>query len=462
MDIPNIDYTSIILPNGVRVFMHPTNRFNSVLINVVVESGSLNEEKSENGALHFIEHLVFDGTEDFPDWKSLSDFHNSIAGSGNASTGYKNSKYYGIYPCFYLEKAIYYYSQLVFHPIFSEESIEKERTVILDEIKLHEDSVDEWVYNLVINNRYLSNDTPFSRKVIGTSENIKSFTQDIIKAIYNKYYNPKKVNVFLVGNFLPSDAASIVKKYFYDEVDNSRFLEGIENIYATDFPEYSFAKVATSKKEDTEQIYLEVNFPSFDTMSFSEEDRIKLGICMTALCSSKYPNSVLWSRLREELGLVYDVSALRYDIFSRAIIAINTSFRPELLSNVINEIIDGVEKLKSGHFDKSILEKIVKNIVDTSGMYMDNVSNIMSWIRGAQKEQDNHGKAMSYPEYVEFIKSLKNEDIIDVANRVFDWRRVNFNLVSKIDAEQLKQEVLQIAKAKSLSFDNYDNFNYQW
>lgn len=446
----NLNFNTFEIPNGIKSFLFQTDRVHSVAIYIVLESGSLDEEGEESGALHFLEHLAFDGTRDLPTWKDVNNFHNDIAGSGNASTGYKETSYYGVYPAQYIEKALYYYSQIILKPSHTDESIEKERTIIIDEMKRYEDMVEEKVFDLVVNSRFLSNDTPFSRKIIGSEANLKNFTGDMLRGIFQKYYSPKKIKIFIAGNFDELDVENYIKKYFYDELDHEIFSSGVENIYATDFPDYSGIGVFADQKSDTEQIYLNVNFPSLDMKSYTQEERIIESLMSQILSSSKYQNSILWSKLREELGLVYDVSVGDLDMFSRCIVSIDTAFTPEYISVVLGEIFKGIERLKRGEFDDGLLKVIVKNKLDTSLIKMDNMFNVVSWMVSYQEEIDAHEVSMDYQEYLEFLKSIQKKDIINKANQIFDYSKLNVCLVSKFDKLQMTESVMKFLSEQKI------------
>jgi predicted Zn-dependent peptidase len=439
----NVKYTRYILPNGIKCILYKRPDVHSVSVAVTVNTGSLDENEKISGISHIIEHVTFDGTRDFKGWEAVNGFLNSISGDGNASTGYEDTKYYGYFPHQYVNEAVYYISQLVLHPSLDEPYINKERTIVLDEMKRYEDSVDHHVFRNIVENRFSNNDNSFVFDIIGSEENIQNFKKADLVEYYEKYYRPENIEVYVVGNFNTTTLKKTIKKHFYEEIKD-RSSKKPERNFKKIYPEYSGFKIHTKKKLDLDQYYLTMSFPGFDFASYSQEDRVKLNFLKSITASSQYFNSVLWKKLREELGLVYGVSAWNFSMFNRAFFTIDTSFKPEHLETVLTELYKGINLIKTGTVGRDIFETKKKRIADTEAMTLDSPDSVMDWIIDQENEYEQHKKSLTINEYIELIKSLKFEDVIKLSETVYDWEKVNIGLTSSDDDNEVKKKIEEI------------------
>lgn len=438
-----IDYQKFYLDNGVKCILYKRNEIHSISIKVHVNVGALDESESENGISHFIEHLAFDGTEKFKTWQDVNNYNNDISGFTNAYTNNTATVYYGTYPSHYYDQALNYLSELSINPTHLEDAIQKERTVIIDEKKTYDDTTEYRQYRNMIESRFnKTKDSPYFYEVIGTEPNLKRFTREEIRAFYEKFYTPKNIEVYVVGNFEEKELKDALAKYF------GQFNRGSESDsvkkYKSDYPEYSEFKISSVQKKDIDQIYLAFTFPGFEFTLRNLEDRIKINFLNTMIASSTFQTSLLWARLREELGIVYDVSAYNYGIFSRAINVIETSFSKEHLETVITEVYKALQKLKAKDLTDGVFNSRKKKKIDTQLMELDDADNILAWILEYERELEVNGKAQTFEEYFEFIKGLKFEDVTSLTDEVINLGALNICATSSQDPEELNKQIKEI------------------
>jgi predicted Zn-dependent peptidase len=436
-----IKFTKFYLPNGMKCILYKRPEIHSVNISVVVNSGALDEDENSNGVFHLIEHLAFDGTEKFESWDKVNDFLNNISGNSNAYTSYDHTKYYGTFPSQYSNEAMEYLSQLVFHPLHKQVDLDKERDIVLDEMKRYEDSIGYKIYRSFIENRFETKDSNFCYEIIGTEKNLKSFTIEDIRRNFEKAYTPSNMELYVVGNFKTSDLRKAIKKYFYDDLSNKKFGAKPERAFRKSYPKYSKFNINTDQKLDLSQYYLTLTFPSLEFALTSQKDRILLGFLTSIIASSQYQNSILWKRLREELGIVYGINSWTHGMFNRAVIGVETSFNPEFLETVLKELYQGINQVKSGTYGEDIFKVRQKRITDTEMMRHDNPSNILSWIVDQEDEFEVHKSNISIEEYLSIINEFKFEDVIDLANKLFDWNSANITVVSNDDSNRVKMQI---------------------
>lgn len=440
----SIDYTKYVLPNGLKVILYPRSEIHSVHISVDVNVGSLDETSETTGLSHLIEHLPFDGTEDFKSWEAVDEYNNKISGSSNAYTSSTHTRYYGYYPYQYLDEAFCYLAQLVLHPLHRIEDIKKEKDIVFDEMKSQKDTTAYKIYTNILNNRYVDSTTPYSFDIIGTENTLISFNKKMIKDYYDKYYVPENMEIFVVGNFEIENIKKIIEKYFHTEIKSRRFPKKPKRDFEVSYPEYSGFKVNAVQKQDLDQYYLTFTFPKLEFKKYSQKERLLVPFLSSLTASSQYQQSILWRRLREELGIVYDVSAYGYDYFNRAFLTIQTSFSPQHLETVLTEVYNGIKKIKDGNVNDSVFKSRQKRIIDTELMTYDYPSNVLNWIMDQEYENEYHGTFLTPEDFVKIIKEIKFEDIIKTANKIYDLSKLNIGIVSGDKAKWLEPKVRKI------------------
>jgi zinc protease len=436
----DLHYKTFKLPNGIKCVLYPRNEVHSVTIEVTANVGALDEDEKTNGIAHFLEHVVHDSTRDFPTWKDIDNFTNEYSGSTNAFTSLEITQFYGTFPFQYLDEALYFFSQITLHPSIKEEDVSKEREIILDEKQRYEDDVDHKQLLNIKDNRFASLNSPYSYEIIGQRELLKKFTQKDIQDFYQKYYSPANLEVYIVGNFEIEKAKELLLKHFNIDRKSSEIVRKYKDTY----PEYSGFKINALRKDDINQYYLTVNFPSSEFKLTTIEERFTLDFLKSITASSQYFQSILWQRLREELGIVYGVSASTYDMYARSSFIISTSFDKQHLETVLTEVYKGLELVKSGKVGKNIFEARKKRLMDTMLMQLDKPERTLDWISNYEDEVIEHGRAFTISEYLEFIDQLEFEEVIKLAHKIFDWEKVNIGLVTRDEGKEVEEKVSEI------------------
>jgi predicted Zn-dependent peptidase len=266
--------------------------YKSVTIGVWVKTGSSYEAKHENGMSHFIEHMVFKGTES----RSAKDIAMEIDGIGgeiNAYTAKECTCYYTKTMGADLEVGLDILSDITIHPSFLSDNIETEKTVILDEISMYEDSAEELVDDII--NEITFKNHPLSLPILGTKETIMSFTREKVIEFYEKHYRPDNMIISVAGDFDFEALESLANKYF-----------GVYKRAAQSEPEMTlkpeFNWGCNSKKKDFEQIQVAIEFPG---IPFDHE----LSYDMTLLSNlfGGTNSSRLFQSIREDRGLAYSI-----------------------------------------------------------------------------------------------------------------------------------------------------------
>ena len=206
-------YEKTILDNGIRVITEEIPYLKSVSIGVWVTTGSRDEQPHENGISHFIEHLLFKGTEKRTAFDIAKEI-DSVGGTLNAFTGRE-------YTCFFakvidknLPLAIDLLSDIFLHSLMDAKDVEKERMVILQEIKMVEDTPDDYIHDFF--NRVCWGDHPLGFPIFGTSELIQSFTREQISQFLKENYPPGRIIICAAGNLKHEKVVDLIGETFGD------------------------------------------------------------------------------------------------------------------------------------------------------------------------------------------------------------------------------------------------------
>ncbi|MDI9496398.1 MAG: pitrilysin family protein, partial [Bacillota bacterium] len=175
------------LDNGIRIVMEKIDYVRSASIGIWVNVGSNNENEETNGLSHFIEHMLFKGTKNRKA-NEIAEEIDSIGGQLNAFTSKECT-------CFYvkvldenIKEAVDILSDMFFNPLFSQEEIDKEISVVIEEIKMYEDSPEDLVHDKL--SEIIFNDSPMAYNILGTEKNLRTFTKEKVKRFMNENYSP--------------------------------------------------------------------------------------------------------------------------------------------------------------------------------------------------------------------------------------------------------------------------------
>src|SRR5580700_9451377 len=208
---PARDIETTTLANGLRVITEAMPHVRSVSVGIWIGSGSRRESGEQNGLSHFIEHMLFKGTSK----RSAEDIARSVDSIGGNLDAFTAKELV----CFntkvldeHLSQAFDVLADLVLHPMFREEDIEKEKGVILEELKMEADSPDYLVHEIFSSNFWKGH--ALGKPILGTRESVKAFDRSQVRAYYEQVYSPANVVVTAAGNLSHERMVALVREHF--------------------------------------------------------------------------------------------------------------------------------------------------------------------------------------------------------------------------------------------------------
>ncbi len=283
-------FDQITLPNGLRVVGEKLSHVRSCTVGVWVRVGSMNEQPEENGLSHFIEHMVFKGTQNRTA-RQIAEEMDMVGGQLNAFTSKECTCYYAKVTDDELRLAVDILSDLALRPVFDEGELNKERGVVLEEIAMVEDTPEDLVHELLSDAQYTGS---LRCPILGTNDRIRRYTRADMVRYWERHYVPQNMVLAIAGNYDWDAFLELVGTYF-DRFPNEG---GVE---AALVPQ-QFVSGRKARNKDTEQMHICMGFPGVPSDS---DDLYALSVFSNALGGGM--SSRLFQRIREELGMAYSV-----------------------------------------------------------------------------------------------------------------------------------------------------------
>ena len=318
------------LPNGLRIVGERMDGIRSVSVGVWMGVGSLKEAASENGLSHFLEHMVFKGTPRRTSLQLAEEMDN-LGGQVNAFTGKDSTCFYARVVDDDLPQALDMLSDLTLNAILDEEELEKERTVILEEIAMDEDEPESLLFDLIYRTVYSGT---AGQTIIGPRESVSAYRREDLLAFRKKHYVPENCVVALSGNYDFEQVKNLCMQLFGGWAPSG---------YAEKCPKQpaAFDNRGIMVK-DTEQTHISLVYPFVLT---GGEDVTAGTILSTILGASN--SSRLFQRLREELGLAYSLYTAEYRVPDAGLLNIYAGVSPQNAQTTVQEM-------------KALVENVVK------------------------------------------------------------------------------------------------------
>lgn len=344
-------YELFRLDNGLRVVVENIDYVSSVSVGLWVENGSRNENKHNNGISHFIEHMFFKGTTN-RSAKDIAEAIEEVGGQINAFTGKEATCFYIKALDTHLELALDILSDMLFNSKFSDEDIEREKSVIFEEISMNEDSPEDVLMDL--HSRAIWGEDSISLPILGDYNTIKSFNREKLKEYVSSYYIPENSVISICGKFNPDAIGKIIEKYFGNwNSDNKRITN------------YSKPKTLNSnlfRMKSIEQLHMSLGMPGIET---GNDDIYSLILLCNILGGGA--SSILFQKLREELGMCYSIYSYSSSVINTGVVCIYAGLNPKYAAEAVKVINEEVYNFSMKGISN---EKLIKSKEQLKGNYI--------------------------------------------------------------------------------------------
>jgi len=409
-------YRKTILDNGVRVITEEIPYLKSVSIGVWVTTGSRDEQPHENGVSHFIEHLLFKGTERRTAFDIAKEI-DSVGGTLNAFTGRE-------YTCFYakvidknLPLAINLLSDIFLHSLMDPKDVEKERGVILQEIKMVEDTPDDYIHDFF--NRVCWGDHPLGFPIFGTSDLVQSFTREQIFQFLKETYQPERIIICAAGNLKHEEAVDLIGETFGQLPQSNQERKRLKP---------QSVSTTNIRKRELEQVHFCLGTKG---LPYNHSLRFASYLLNTILGGGM--SSRLFQEIRENRGLAYSVGSYTSHLRDTGAMVLYAGVPPAKAADVVSAMMEQLAAMR----DKAVpTEELNKAREFTKGRLLLRMEDTFANARWVGHQEVTDQTVLSVDQVVEELDAITVDDVQHVAQRLFATERLSLAIVGPFRKER--------------------------
>lgn len=381
-----------------RIVLEEIPAVRSVTIGIWVLTGSRNETEANNGLSHFLEHMFFKGTKSRTA-QQIAESFDAIGGQVNAFTSKEYTCFYAKVLDSHKEQALDILSDMFFHSTFDENELEREKKVVLEEIKMYEDTPDDMVHDLLARASYGTH--PLGYPILGTETNLHSFTSNDLRDYIAAQYAPKNIVISVAGN---------VDETFIDQIEQL-FGDYTSDKNQNEISKPTFLAQSIHRHKDTEQAHLCLGYNGLSVLDHQIYSLVIMNNVLGGSMSSR-----LFQEVREKQGLAYSVFSYHSSFLDSGMLTIYAGTGREqlpLLEETIQQTI--LSFMKDGLTDKEL-----KNSKEQlKGNFMLGLESTSSRMSRNGKNELLLERHRSLDEMIEEIDAVTHESIQQVIESTF-------------------------------------------
>ena len=400
------------LKNGLTIVGEEIPYLKSVSLGIWINTGSRLESEKESGVSHFIEHMLFKGTKN-RSAKDIARDIDSLSGEINAFTNKECTCYYVHLLDEHINKGIDVLSDMILNSSFNDSDINKERFVILEELKMYEDSLDDLSYDLLVENVY-PNDG-LGRNILGNRNTIKNLKRQDILNHYNKYYVPNNAVISICGNFKFEEIIKVIEEKFKTWEEKDVNIEVKEAKYHPRF---------IRKNKDSEQVNIAINLKAIPEEC--EKEAYALAVVNNIFGGST--SSRLFQNIREDKGLVYSIYSSQTLYRKCGELGIFASTSEEYLKEVYDLVVEEIKNIRKNYVTEEELKESKEQL---KGNYILSLESINSKMLSHGESMLLNNKVKDEDEIIEHINNVNMEQVKSIINKVFNIENLAVCIVGK-------------------------------
>jgi predicted Zn-dependent peptidase len=410
-------YSKTVLDNGLRVVSEQITQVRSVALGLWVNCGSRHEEDSHAGISHFIEHMLFKGTSSRTA-REIAAAVDSMGGFINACTSKENTVYYLKVPDYHLKTAVFLLADMLLNSCLAGEEIEKEKTVVFEEMSLGEDSPEDYVHDFFDLSFWPGQ--ALGRQVLGCRESVASFHREMLLSFLSENYGAQNIVIAAAGNFQHDDLLSHVAAAF----------RGISCLSSSPPLDCPIPKPGIQvSRRDLEQVHLVIGAAG---PGAREENRFAALLASSILGGSM--SSRLFQEIREKRGLAYGVGSFMNFYRDVGVFGIYCACAPPKVSEVLRLIRTEIIRLQETPVPLPEMERIRDFVKGNFLLSMESTDSRMT--RLARNEL-NFGRFIAPEEFADQVDRVTVRDIQEQAKRVLVCSQMNIAAVGDVEKDEL-------------------------
>ncbi len=411
-------YKKHVLENGLTIIGEEIPYVKSISLGVWINAGSRIEDEEISGVSHFIEHMLFKGTRNRTSKQIASEIDN-LGGQINAFTSKECTCYYVKLLDSHIDIGIDVLSDMILNSKFNEDDLDKERSVIIEELKMYEDSPEDLAYDLLTENIYKHD--PLGMNIIGTEESLKRLNREKLLDYFNKYYVPNNSVIAISGNFN------------FDEIINKieeKFKVWKKRDVNVDIKKAEFKSCFLTKNKDIEQVNLAMSLEAVPL----ENDKEVYALAVINTVFGGSISSRLFQKIREEKGLVYSIYSSQSLYRKCGELGIFASMSNEHLKEVYESIIEEIKIMKKYYLTD---QEIKESKEQLKGSYILGLESTSSRMMSIGRALLLNNKVESTDDILKSIDNVDRETVKIVIDKIFNLDKLGVCIVGR-DVEENK------------------------
>jgi predicted Zn-dependent peptidase len=413
-----------VLDNGIRLVTESMGHVRSVSLGVWLSRGSRHETDEDSGIAHFVEHMLFKGTASRTA-EAIAQAVDSIGGQLDAFTAKEYASYYVKVLDEHLPIAVDILSDIVLRPAFHEIDIDREKKVILEEIKMVEDTPDDLVHEIFTQAFWAGH--PLGRPILGTKESVEGLSQGRLRDYFQGAYAAENVIISAAGNLEHSHLRAALEEAFGSMPAKAR--------NTAEAPPSVVPKVVIRNKE-LEQSHVCLGTPSYPQ---NHGDRYASYVMNTMLGGSM--SSRLFQNIREKRGLAYSVFSGINAYRDAGYFTVYAGCANEAVSEVIDLVVEEMKGIKQTCVPDSELRRAKDHLKGSVMLGLENTSSRMSHLA---RQEIYFDKQFSLDETLEGIERVSPDDVRRVAGELFANGSLAATVLGNVNGLQLPRERLNL------------------
>ncbi|HVO99340.1 MAG TPA: pitrilysin family protein [Bryobacteraceae bacterium] len=419
----NRDIRRAVLPNGVRVVTERMDHVRSVTVGVWVGTGSREESPEQSGLTHFIEHMVFKGTKNRTA-EQIARSVDSIGGGLDAFTSKELVSYNVKVLDEHLPEAFDVVADLVRNPLFDKGDIEKEKGVILEELKMEVDNPEYLIHEIFSSNFWKGH--ALGRPILGTRQTIRAFDRDSVEDYYRRYYAPSNILITAAGNLSHRRLTALAEEKFAD-------LKPRRTPAQVERPK-PHAPLVFRNKNSLEQVHVYMGVPS---ISMPDEKRFACYILNAILGGGM--SSRLFQNIREKRGLAYTVFSELAMYHDAGCMLVYAGTSQKSAGKVIELVVKELGEIASHKVTPEELRRAKDHL---KGSYVLGLESTSSRMGNLARQELYFKRFFTLDEMLDMVEKVTADEVLALAQQFFDPKQIALAMLGRLEGFKLRRQDL--------------------
>ena len=401
------------LDNGVQVVLEEIDYVRSISFGIWVRNGSRNEVPEFNGMSHFIEHMLFKGTENRTA-KQIAEEMDAVGGQINAYTTKEYTCYHTRVLDKHFDRALDVMSDMFLHSRFAQSDIEKERNVIMEEINMYEDAPEELVHDSL--QEAIWQGSSLGQPILGTVESISKFDTEKMKHFFETQYHTENTVISVAGHFHIEE--------MFDKLNQTLGQWKRKSSFQSYNTKTIYTPCIVKKEKEIEQVHFCMAF-----LALERDHPQKYALAVFNTIFGGGMSSRLFQKVREENGLTYTIYSYTSAYVDSGLFAIYAGMNPNQTEKVIKLVFDEIRDCKSNPFSQKLIDITKEQMISNFIIGRESTANLMT-SSGASVLL--RGFVQDTEEILEQIEKITIQDIQEVIEKIFVPQNMSISVVGNI------------------------------